>query len=147
MKVVFLKDVPKMGKKYEIKEVADGYAHNFLIAKKLAEPATKDTEKRVEKFKKAEVEMKKIDEALLQKNLKVLGETTVTMQGKANEQGHLFAALHLDDVAKKLKEVSGLDFPAEYLAVEKPIKELGTHEIIVTVGEKKAKFTLTVETL
>jgi large subunit ribosomal protein L9 len=145
MKVVFLKDVPKMGKKYEIKEVADGYAQNFLLPKKLAEVANKNTEKTVEKFKLAEAEMKKVDEAILFKNLKILGETVVTVTEKANEQGHLFAAIHKEELAKKLKEQSGLDFPPEYFDLDKPIKEIGEHEIMISVGEKKGKFKLEVK--
>ena len=145
MKVLFLKDVPKMGKKYDIKEVSDGYAHNFLLPKKLAEQANKDTEKRVEKFKKAEAEIKKIDESLLTKNLKSLGEAVVVLKGKANEQGHLFAAIHKEELALQLKEVSGLDFPVEYFDLDKPVKEVGEYEIEVKVGEKKGKFKLIVE--
>ena len=145
MKVVFLKDVPKMGKKYDVKEVSDGYAHNFLLPKKLVEKATATTEKKVEKFKLQEAEMKKIDESLLQKNLKALGETVVTIKEKANEQGHLFAAIHKEELSAKLKEVSGLDIPAEYIDLEKPVKEIGEHEIPVVIGDKKGKFKLVVE--
>jgi large subunit ribosomal protein L9 len=145
MKVVFLKDVPKVGKKYDIKVVADGYAQNFLLPKKFAELATKDTEKRVEKLKSVEAEMKKVDEAILIKNLKVLAETVVTVKEKANEQGHLFAAIHKEELAAKLKEASGLEFPPEYIDLDKPVKEVGEHEITVIVGEKKGKFKLIVE--
>ncbi|MCK9352273.1 MAG: 50S ribosomal protein L9 [Candidatus Paceibacterota bacterium] len=145
MKVVFLKDVPKMGKKYDVKEVADGYAQNFLLPKKLAEVADKNTEKRIEKMKKSEVEMKKVDEALLHKNLKELGETVITIKGKANERGHLFAAIHKEELSLKLKEMAGLDIPPEYINMEKPVKEVGEHEIHVAIGDKKGKFKLVVE--
>ncbi len=142
MKVLFLKDVPRIGKKYEIKEVSDGYANNFLLPKKYVEIATKDTEKKVEKFRKSEAELKKIDEALLQKNLKDLAETVITLTEKANEQGHLFAAIHKEELSAKLKELSGLDIPAEYIAIDKPVKDVGEHEIPVVIGEKKGKFKL-----
>ena len=147
MKVVFLKDVPKMGKKYDVKEVADGYAQNFLLPKKLAELATKNSEKTVEKFKLQEAEMKKVDQAILVKNLKALSEAVVTVKEKANEQGHLFAAIHKEELAKRLKDASGLDFPPEYIDLEKPVKEIGEHEITVIVGEKKGKFKLSVEAI
>jgi len=145
MKVLFLKDVPKMGKKYDIKEVADGYAQNFLLPRKLAERANKNTEKNVEKFKKTEIEMKKVDEALLHKSLKALEETTITMKGKANEEGKLFAAIHKEEISEKLREQAGVSIPPEYLVLEKPVKEVGEHEIPVVIGEKKGKFKLVVE--
>jgi len=145
MKVLFLKDVPKIAKKYDIKEVSDGYAQNFLFPRKLAEIASKGAEARVEKFKKTEVEMKKVNEALLHKSMKALEETVVTVKGKANEEGKLFAAIHKEEIADKLKEQAGIEMPAEYLDLEKPVKEIGEHEIPVIVGEKKGKFKLIVE--
>ena len=145
MKVLFLKDVPKMGKRYEIKEVSDGYAQNFLFPKKLAEVAGKNTEKMIAKFKQAEIEMKKVDEALLHKSLKVLEETIITMKGKANEEGKLFAAIHKEDISEQLKEQAGIEMPAEYIELEKPVKEVGEHEIHVIIGDKKGKFKLVVE--
>lgn len=144
MKVLFLKDVPKMAKKYDIKEVADGYATNFLIPRKLAERADAKTEVRVEKFKKTEIEMKKMNEALLARSLKSLKDVTVTMTGKANDAGGLFAAIHAEELAQKLKEQSGIDMPAEYLALAKPIKEVGEHEIPIEVDGKKGSFKLVV---
>jgi large subunit ribosomal protein L9 len=134
-----------MGKKYDIKEVSDGYAQNFLFPKKLAEVANKGTEKMVEKFKQAEIEMKKVDQALLHRSLKVLGETTITLKGKANEEGKLFAAIHKEEISEKLKEQAGIEMPAEYIDLEKPVKELGEHKISVIVGEMKGEFKLVVE--
>jgi len=145
MKVLFLKDVPKMGKKYDVKEVTDGYAQNFLLPRKLAELATKNTEKNVEKFKKAEDEMKKVDEALLHKSLKALEEAVVVIKGKANEEGKLFAAIHKEEISEKLREQAGISMPPEYFDIEKPVKEIGEHEIPVVVGEKKGKFKLVIE--
>ncbi|MFA5830341.1 MAG: 50S ribosomal protein L9 [Candidatus Paceibacterota bacterium] len=145
MKVLFLKDVPKMGKKYDIKEVSDGYAQNFLFPKKLAEVATKGAEKRVEKFKQAEAEMRKVDQALLHKSLKTLAETTVTLKGKANEQGHLFAAIRKEEIAEKLREQAGIEMPAEYIDLDKPVKEIGEHKIPVIIGEMKGEFKLIIE--
>ena len=91
--------------------------------------------------------MKKVDQAILVKNLKALSEAVVTVKEKANEQGHLFAAIHKEELAKRLKDASGLDFPPEYIDLEKPVKEIGEHEITVIVGEKKGKFKLSVEAI
>lgn len=144
MKVLFLKDVPKLGKKHDVKEVADGYARNFLFPKKLAMPATKDAEVRVSKMKAEMLEMKKVDEDLLIKNLKALADTIITLQGKSNEKGNLFAAIHKEEIISKLRE-SGISVPAEYIELEKPIKETGEHAIPFVIGNKKGTFKLMVE--
>jgi ribosomal protein L9 len=75
----------------------------------------------------------------------VLGETVVTVKEKANEHGHLFASIHKEELSAKLKEQSGLDFPPEYFDLDKPIKEIGEHEIKVIVGGKKGIFKLVIE--
>ncbi len=144
MKVLFLKDVPKLAKKHDIKEVADGYARNFLFPKKFAEPASKDTERRVSKMKAEQAQMKKVDDDLLMKNLKALADTTITLQGKANEKGHLFAAIRKEEIIAKLREV-GISVPAEYIELEKPVKETGEHAIPFIMGNKKGVFKVVVE--
>ncbi len=145
MKVIFLKDVPKIARKYEVKEVSDGYAQNFLFPRKFALLAKKDAVERMEKMKKETLEMKKIDEDLLAKNLKVLEETVVTMLGKANEKGHLFAAIHKEEIVAKIKEVTHLRIPIECISLDKPIKEVGEHLIGIVIGKKHSSFKLIIE--
>jgi len=145
MKVLFLKDVPKLGKRHDIKEVSDGYARNFLIPRKLVEPANEKTEKRIGELKKAEIEIKKMDAAILHRNLKALSDVVITMKGKASEKGSLFASIHKDEVVKELKLQAGVDMPGEYIEMEKPIKDTGEHEIAVEVDGKKGSFKLVVE--
>jgi large subunit ribosomal protein L9 len=144
MKILFLKDVPKLGKKNDVKEVADGFARNFLFPKKLAEPATKDTEARVLKIKKEVAQMKKVDEDLLMKNLKELSGITVTVRGKASERRHLFAAIHKEEILSKIRE-TGLVVPSECINLEKPIKELGEHNISFSGAGKSGTFKVLIE--
>ncbi|MBI2120574.1 MAG: 50S ribosomal protein L9 [Parcubacteria group bacterium] len=146
MKVLFLKDVPKIGRKNDVKEVSDGYARNFLFPKNLAEPATKDTALRVARMKDETEQMKKINEDLLFKNLKALTETSIVLEGKANEKGHLFAAIRKEEILAKLKE-NGLVIPLEYIEFEKPIKEIGEYAIPVRIGGKHQTFTLRIEVM
>lgn len=145
MKVLFLKDVPKIGKKYEVKEVADGYASNFLFPKKFAERATQDAERRVVKMKTEMAEMKKMDDDLLMKNLKALADLTISIEGKANEKGHLFAAVHKEEIVSKIYEEARLKIPSEYIRLEKPIKETGEHSISFMIGNKQGTFKLAVK--
>jgi len=131
MKIIFLRDVANVGRKYEVKNVSDGYARNFLIPQKLAKLATPKAIKAIEAEKKRLEEEKKIQENILQKNLESLKDLKVVWDGKNNEKGHLFAGIHSQDISKILKEQSHLDIPAELIQLEKPIKETGQYKIKV----------------
>lgn len=145
MKVILLRDVPNIGHKYQVVNVADGYALNFLLPKGLAENASEKAVKRAETLLNQEVAEKKIKEDLLVKNLKDLEGVTVTMSGKANEKGHLFAGIHIAELIPVIKEQTRLDVDAHHIILEKPIKEVGEHKIDIKVQDKKATFTLVVE--
>ena len=103
MKIILLKDVPKVGKKHETKEVPDGYGRNFLLKRGLAEIATASAIKRVEEIKKTAAVEKKIQEDLLMKNLEDLNDITITLKEKANEEGHLFAGIHKEEIISEKK--------------------------------------------
>lgn len=145
MKIVLLKDVKGVGRKYDVKNVSDGYAINFLIPKKLAEVGTSSATTRAEKQKSLDIADKKIQEDLLVKNLASLKGVTIEMTEKANDKGHLFASIHAETIVKELKAQKGVDVLPEFLVLEKPVKEVGEHEIPVEVQDKKSSFMLSVK--
>jgi large subunit ribosomal protein L9 len=147
MKVILLKSVPKIGNKYQVINVADGFAMNSLFPKGLAEVATPKAIARIQEFKSQEEAERKVREDLLLKNLKEVSGITVEYAGKANEKGHLFAGIHKDEIIKALKEQDRLDLTAEYIVLDKPIKEVGEHKIPVLVQGTTAEFTLIVKAL
>ncbi len=145
MKVIFLKDVPKIGKRYESKNVSDGFALNFLIPNKHAIIATPEAEKRIGLERSREDGEKKVQEELLAKSLGALESDIVTIKGRANEKGHLFAGLHAAEIIPELEKQGHIKIAAEHLVLDKPIKEVGEHKIMVKVGKKSAKFMLVVK--
>lgn len=144
MKVILLKDVPKIGKKYEVKDVSDGYGSNFLLPQRLAEIASSGTIKKIEIMKEAEAIERKIQEDLLLKNIASLSSATVIMDEKANSKGHLFAGIHKNELVEALKTQTHLDILPEFIELEKPIKEVGEHSIAVSVRDQKTTFKLIV---
>lgn len=144
MKIIFLKDVPRIGRKYEIKEVADGYGRH-LVAQKVAEIATQETLSRIEQKKIAQVDQKKETEKVLNKALAVLHGAEIMLRGKANEKGHLFASIHKEEVRAEIKRVYHIDLGPEHLVLEKPFKELGTFEVPVVIGAGRAILKVVVE--
>ncbi len=145
MKVILLKGVQKLGKKHEIVDVSNGFAMNSLFPQKLAELATPAAIARAEKLQALEEAERAIREDLLIKNLKSIEGVTLEMSGKANAQGHLFAGIHREAVAPALKEAARIDIAPEYIEIEKPIKEVGEHDITVKVQDKTATFKLVIK--
>lgn len=145
MKVILLKDVPKVGRRYDIKNLADGYARNFIIKNKLGDMATPKLIAWAEREKGRLTQEKKIHEDLLIKNLEGLKGITITLHGKANDQGHLFAGIHKEQLIPAIKEATRLDVDADHVILEKPIKEVGEHEVKIVVQDKKASFKVVVE--
>ncbi|MBI2577784.1 MAG: 50S ribosomal protein L9 [Candidatus Wildermuthbacteria bacterium] len=132
MKVVFLKDVKSLGKKFQVKEVAEGYARNFLFPKGLAKPATPEVIQWIDMQKdilaqKAEEELKKAQELASQ-----LDDLEVVMAMKVGDEGQLFEAVTSQKVADRLKEMS-YSVKKEQIRLEKPIKELGEFGIKVVL--------------
>lgn len=144
MKVILLKDVPKVGKKYDIKNIADGFVMNFLMPKKLVAVVTKETEAKYTLLRKNQETEEKLQEELLMKSLSSLKDVHLTMHAPANEEGHLFAGIHEDAIVALLEKESHLKLETKHLKIEKPIKTTGEHTIPVEVSGKKGQFTLTV---
>lgn len=147
MKVILLKDVSKIGRKFDIKNVADGFALNHLIPQGAAKIATDAEIKKVEALKTIMLAEKKIQEDLLIKNLAQINEKEVVMRAKANSKGHLFAQLHAAEIIEAIKKSIGADIHPDFLVLDKHIKETGPHDLVVKVGDKKALIKLTVEAI
>ncbi len=145
MKVIFLKDVPRVGKRHDIKDVNDGYAMNFLLPNKLAVMATPKAIAELELRKKEILVEREVQEDLLMKNLEELKDKIITIKGKTNDIGHLFSAIHARDIVSAMKEQNHADINEAFIMLEKPIKETGEFEIPVKVNNKKSSFKLIVE--
>jgi large subunit ribosomal protein L9 len=147
MKVIFLKDVPKVGKRHDIKEVNDGYASNFLFPMKLAEKATPQSILNLERRQKEIKIERAIQEELLIKNLEEIKGKVITISGKANEKGSLFSAIHKKEIIDLMKKEHRADIDEDCILLPKPIKELGEFEIPITIKNKKSSFKLIVKAL
>ncbi len=145
MKVILTKDVPKVGKRHDIKEVNDGYAANFLLPRQLAIPATAQAISDLEKRKKEIVVEREIQEELLMKNLEEIKGKVITIKGKANEKGNLFSAIHKKEIVDAMKLEHRAEINEEFIVLEKPIKEIGEFEIPIQIKGKKSSFKLKVE--
>jgi len=124
MKVILLQDIENLGKKYEVKEVKNGYARNFLIPKGLVKPATEknlkwlETQKEIE-AKQAEEELKKIQEMA-----SAIDGQEVIIPVKTGDEDQLFESINTQKIYEKLKEL-GFEIKKSQIDLPEPIKELG----------------------
>lgn len=145
MKVILLKDVKGIGRAHETVALSDGYALNFLIPKKLAVLATPVAMKETETRHKQMQDRSALDTALLAQNIAALADARITLKMKANEKGHLYDAVGEPEIVAAAKEQARIDIPAGAVRLEKPLKELGTFDIPVAIGELFGKFSVTIE--
>jgi large subunit ribosomal protein L9 len=134
MKVILLQDVAELGKKYDLKEVPDGYGRNFLIPKKLAKQADKESmawvnKQKLDKEHKAEEDLKKI-----QKTASDLDGREIEFLIKTGDEGQLFESVNALKIAKKLKE-DGFDVKKDQINLKDPIKEVGEFPIKITLDQ------------
>ena len=130
MKVILSQDIPKMGKKNEVKEVADGYARNWLFQKGLARPATEAELAQLELIKaqlaqKAEADLKAQEEIVAQ-----IDGQEFEIIAKADASGKLYGSLTPLKIAKFLKE-KGFEVTKNNFKMIEPIKATGEHEIFL----------------
>lgn len=135
MKIILLQDVAKVGRKYDIKNVSDGFFRNFLLPRKLAEIATLQTIKSIEIRKKQSIQEIQIQKDIFEKNIASLEGVKISIKEKTNEKGHLFAGVHKEEISKILKEQKNLDIPSDLIELDHPIKEVGEYKI--KVGNKE----------
>jgi len=147
MKVILLQDIDKLGKKYEVKNVSDGYARNSLIPQGLVKPATEEAFKWLETQK--DILRKKAEEALkkAQDFASSLDGAEVVIPVKVGEDEQLFESITQQKIADKLKE-SGFEVKKNQILLENPIKLLGEYPVKVRLEhnlEPEIKVTITEE--
>lgn len=134
MKVILQQDVRGQGKKGQMIEVAEGYARNFLLPRKLAVPATADavnTMKLREKAKKAEdARLKAEAEAVVEK----LKNSPVKVTARAGANGKLFGAVTSKEISDALQAQYGIDLAKQKIVMDDPIKAYGNYELKAKLG-------------
>ncbi len=134
MKVILTKDVAKVGKRGEIKDVSDGYAKNLLLAKGLAVIVTSQIQsKLVKESKEASAKIARENEKL--KNLKTeLEKRTFRLQVKVGDKGQIFGGVHEKEIANAVNAKLNSSLEKSQFVVPHGLKDLGLHEITVKLG-------------
>ncbi|MBI4120628.1 MAG: 50S ribosomal protein L9 [Parcubacteria group bacterium] len=145
MKIILLQDVPKVGRKYEVKDMADGFARNLLIPQGKAEVATEAALLRIKKLRDERQQRTKEGRAILTKALQKISGETITLTVKANAKGSLFEGVDGEKIRSVLQEKTGTEVPVESLLFDAPLKKVGEYAIAIRWEGEEVSFTLKIE--
>ncbi|MFH1188030.1 MAG: 50S ribosomal protein L9 [bacterium] len=133
MKVVYIKNISKTISAGDIKEVADGYAQNFLLPKGLALPATEENINKVKSGKKRKEKESVLSLVKTEKLAKQLDGLEINFKENANEKGTLFAAISEKELCRGLEKMN-IKVNPKNLKLKQHIKEIGQHEVVVELN-------------
>lgn len=130
MKVIFLKDVPPHTKRGQIKNMAMGYARNYLFPKKLAIPYTKQEEQKMTELQRKQIrteehKRQEQEDFFRQK----LNKQSIKFVAKAGADGTLYGSVDKKEIVEKIKELSKIEIEEKVIELEKPLKSIGQHQI------------------
>jgi large subunit ribosomal protein L9 len=132
---ILLKDVEGVGERGTVVDVSKGYLRNFLIPRRLAQPATKGA------IEAAQVRMAQLEKAKAEaierakENAATLSRTVLTIAQQAGDDGRLFGSVTSQDIADAIRDARGLKVDKRKINLEEPIKHVGTYMVDVEIAE------------
>jgi large subunit ribosomal protein L9 len=131
---ILIQDVEQLGERGEVVDVSKGYLRNFLIPRKLAEPATKGSIEAARRRKEA-AERAVADAATKARDAAdLLNRTVLTIPHQAGEDGRLFGSVTAQDIADAIKDARGITIDRHDIRLGEPIKTVGTRMVEVEVS-------------
>ncbi len=146
MQVLLMQNVPGIGNAGEVKKVADGYARNYLLPRKLAVVATDGAVKQAEAIKQAVIRREAKTRGEAQELAKLIEQVTLTFRAKAGEGDRLFGSITSGDIVDALARENGINVDKRKVELDSPLKELGNHQVTIKLHpEVSAKVMVVVE--
>jgi large subunit ribosomal protein L9 len=146
MQVILRSDVPDLGKRGDILDVADGYARNYLVPKGLAMKASSATTVQAEAMRRARDLRDAQDRSAAEEVATVLVSKVVTVSAKAGSEGRLFGSVTANDIAGAIESQTGIQLDRRKFHLDEPLKSLGTHVVSVKL-HSDVEFPVTIEVL
>ena len=131
---ILLEDHENLGEKGTVVDVSKGYLRNFLIPRKLAEPATKGSIEAARRRHEAAERAVADATARAEEQAALLNKTVLTIPHQAGDDGRLFGAVTAQDIADAIREARGIRIDRRNVHLEEPIKTVGTRMVEVEVS-------------
>jgi len=132
---ILLQDVDTLGEQGAVVDVSKGYLRNYLMPRRLAQPATRAAVEAIRERQEAaeRAERNAIEKA--EENVNLLNRTVLTIPQQAGADGRLFGSVTAQDIANAIKEARGLKVDKRNVHLPEPIKNVGTYMVVVEVVE------------
>jgi large subunit ribosomal protein L9 len=143
MKVILQKDVPRIGRKHDVKDVPDGHAQNFLLPRGLAVRATEDALTRLTLQKTQHHEKQVQSEMSFTQALTDARGKQILVASDSNDEGNLYRAINARDIIESLT-THGIILDEASIKIDTPIKSLGEHTVSLSSQGNKGHLTITV---
>jgi large subunit ribosomal protein L9 len=132
---ILLKDVESLGERGTVVDVSPGYLRNYLVPRKLAEPATAGSIQAAQRRQEAAEQAKRDAETRAQESADVLGRTVLTIPQQAGEDGRLYGSVTPQDIADAIRDARGLRVDRRKIHLDEPIRQTGTYMVDVEVAD------------
>jgi large subunit ribosomal protein L9 len=141
---ILLQDVEPLGERGAVIDVSPGYLRNYLVPRKLAEPATAGSIEAARRRREAAEQAKRDAEQRAQESADVLGRTVLTIPQQAGDDGRLFGSVTPQEIADAIRDARGIKVDRRKVHLEDPIRHTGTYMVVVEVADGR---TATVKTM
>ena len=141
---ILLQDVETLGEQGEVIDVSKGYLRNYLVPRKLAQPATKAAIEAIRERREAAERAARNAIEKAQENVSLLNRTVLTIPQQAGADGRLFGSVTAQDIANAIRDARGLKIDKRNVHLPEPIKNVGTYMVVVEVVENA---TATIKTM
>jgi large subunit ribosomal protein L9 len=132
---ILIQDVEALGERGTVVDVSAGYLRNYLLPRKLAEPAT-DASIRVARRRQEDAERAVRDaEARSRESAAVLGRTVLTIPQQAGDDGRLFGSVTTQDIADAIRDARGIRIDRRKIHLEEPIRNIGTYMVVIEIAD------------
>ena len=143
-RAILLEDVESLGERGAVVDVSAGYLRNFLLPRKLAEPATSASIKQAERRREDAEKAAREAEEKARESAAVLGRTVLTITQQAGDDGRLFGSVTTQDIADAIRDARGIKIDRRKVHLEEPIRNVGTYMVVVEVTDE---VTATIKTM
>ena len=130
---ILLQDVETLGEQGAVVDVSKGYLRNYLMPRKLAQPATRGAVEAIRQRQEADERAAKNAVEQAEENVNLLNRTVLTIPQQAGADGRLFGSVTAQDVASAIREARGLKLDKHNVHLPEPIKNVGTYMVVVDV--------------
>jgi large subunit ribosomal protein L9 len=132
---ILTQDGEQLGERGTVVDVSAGYLRNYLIPRKLAQPATKGALEAAQERRAAAERAERESKARAQENAALLSKTVLTIEQQAGDDGRLFGSVTAQDIADAIREARSIKVDKRKVHLEEPIRHIGTHMVVVEIDD------------